>query len=71
MEERVQRLEEDNYFLSRRGRQHDEALTQQQRQLDDLERKLARMSAEVERLKEIAEEGNAPVNTPPPHYNSW
>ncbi|MBU3832035.1 MAG: SlyX family protein [Candidatus Desulfovibrio faecigallinarum] len=71
MEERVQRLEEDNYFLSRRVRQLDEALTLQQRQLDDLERKLARMSAEVERLKEIAEEGNAPVNTPPPHYNSW
>ena len=71
MEERVQRLEEDNYFLSRRVRQLDEALTMQQRQLDDLERKLARMSAEVERLKEIAEEGNAPVNTPPPHYNSW
>ena len=71
MEERVQRLEEDNYFLSRRVRPRDEALTLQQRQLDDLERKLARMSAEVERLKEIAEEGNAPVNTPPPHYNSW
>ena len=71
MEERVQRLEEDNYFLSRRVRQLDEALTLQQRQLDDLERKLARMSAEVERLKEIAEEGTAPVNTPPPHYNSW
>lgn len=71
MEERVQRLEEDNYFLSRRVRKLDEALTLQQRQLDDLERKLARMSAEVERLKEIAEEGNAPVNTPPPHYNSW
>ena len=71
MEERVQRLEEDNYFLSRRVRQLDEALALQQRQLDDLERKLARMSAEVERLKEIAEEGNAPVNTPPPHYNSW
>ena len=71
MEERVQRLEEDNYFLSRRVRQLDEALTLQQRQLDDLERKLARMSAEVERLKEIAEECNAPVNTPPPHYNSW
>ena len=71
MEERVQRLEEDNYFLSRRVRQLDEALTLQQRQLDDLERKLARMSAEVERLKEIAEEGHAPVNTPPPHYNSW
>ena len=67
----MQRLEEDNYFLSRRVRQLDEALTLQQRQLDDLERKLARMSAEVERLKEIAEEGNAPVNTPPPHYNSW
>ena len=71
MEERVQRLEEDNYFLSRRVRKLDEALTLQQLQLDDLERKLARMSAEVERLKEIAEEGNAPVNTPPPHYNSW
>ena len=71
MEERVQRLEEDNYFLSRRVRKLDEALTLQQRQLDDLERKLARMSAEVERLKEIAEEGNAPVNTPPPHYTSW
>ena len=71
MEERVQRLEEDNYFLSRRVRKLDEALTLQQRQLDDLERKLARMSAEVERLKEIASEGTAPVNTPPPHYNSW
>ena len=62
MEERVQRLEEDNYFLSRRVRQLDEALTLQQ---------LARMSAEVERLKEIASEGTAPMNTPPPHYNSW
>ena len=71
MEERVQRLEEDNYFLSRRVRELDEALTLQQRQLDELEKRLARAISEVERLKEIASEGNAPVNTPPPHYNTW
>lgn len=71
MDEHVQRLEEDNYFLTRRVSELDEALTLQQRQLDDLERKFARMSAELERLKEVAQEGTAPVNTPPPHYNSW
>lgn len=71
LEERMQRLEEDNYFLARRVGELDEALTLQQRQLDEMERLLARTARELERLKELAEEGCAPVNTPPPHYNTW
>lgn len=68
---RVQRLEEENYFLTRRVQDLDEALTMQQHQLDALEKSLARALNDIERLKELASDSAAPVNTPPPHYNTW
>lgn len=68
---RVQRLEEENYFLTRRVQELDEALTMQQSQLDTLEKQLARVMRDMERVKEMASESVAPVNTPPPHYNTW
>lgn len=69
-EERLARLEEENYFLQKRLDDLNEVLTLQQKQLDTLERELARTRDALARLRD-AVGGNAPVNTPPPHYNTW
>lgn len=69
-EDRLARLEEDNYFLGRKVDELNEALIFQQKQYDLLETKLAKALDALERLKGLVE-SQGPVNAPPPHYNSW
>jgi SlyX protein len=67
-EERVARLEEISFFQERLLQDLNAALTRQQRQLDAMERTLDEMGVRVEELRLAVEAGNAPANTPPPHY---
>ena len=63
-EDRLARLEEDNYFLGRKVDELNEALIFQQKQYDLLETRLAKALDALERLKGL-------VEGQPPHYNSW
>ena len=54
-EDRLARIEEDNYFLGRRVDELNEALVFQQRQYDLLEKRLAKALDALERLKGLVE----------------
>lgn len=69
-EERIARLEETLFFQDRLVQELNTALTNQQRQLDLMERALEKLGAQVEELRLLAETGNGPANVPPPHYNT-
>ncbi|MDO5538125.1 MAG: SlyX family protein [Desulfovibrionaceae bacterium] len=74
LEERVTRLEEDNYFLRRRLEELNSAMVFQQKQIDALESCLARVSQLVRQLRDAQSSqasADLPANDPPPHYNSW
>lgn len=74
LEERIVRLEEDNYFLRRRLEELNSALTFQQKQLDEQERALSRINQLLSQLRDAqpaAGQGDLPANDPPPHYNTW
>ena len=66
-EEQISRLEELAYFQEKLLSQLNEALTGQQRQLDDLETRLARLEENVTTLIDSLGQ-DAPANTLPPHY---
>ncbi len=70
LEIRVNRLEEENYFLRQRVEDLNEALTFQQKQIDRLEKALARAERDLDKLKGlVGPGGELPANEPPPHYN--
>ncbi len=68
MEERIARLEETVFFQERLLQDLNAALTGQQRQLDAMERAMEDLLVRMEDLRLTMEAGNAPANTPPPHY---
>lgn len=65
-EERMARLEENAFFQERLVGELNAALTDQQRQIDSLERDLREARAQLEELKLLLDDGG--VATPPPHY---
>lgn len=72
-EERISRLEEQNYFLEKRITELDEALRLQQEQIDRLQHGLEDAGAIMERMRGLVEElshtsAEAEV---PPHYGKW
>ena len=77
-EERIDRLEEETYFLRTQVKQLDEALCGQQRQLDALEKALVEATGAMERLR-ASMEALADARTRaqrleadvPPHYGKW
>ena len=74
-EERLERLEEENWFLQDKLRQLDEALQEQQKQIDRLERALADAGSAVEFLRASLEalgQGKSQLTfEEPPHYGKW
>ena len=65
-EERLIRLEEQNFFQEEQLRQLNEALISQQNQLDTVERELARATELLRSMRnKMSEE---PQNSLPPHY---
>ena len=66
-DERIIRLEELAYFQEKLLSQLNAALTGQQRQLDDLETRLARLEENATTLIDSLGQ-DAPANTLPPHY---
>lgn len=79
MQERLARLEEDNYFLGKRMEELDEALAAQQKQLDHMEKALAEAAGIIAGLRqgmeELAARGRSAVDEArleiPPHYGRW
>ncbi|MDR3073971.1 MAG: SlyX family protein [Deltaproteobacteria bacterium] len=67
-EERLARLEEGLFFQERLLNELNAALTDQQRRMDALERRMEGMRLQVEELLLLLEEGGG-VNIPPPHYS--
>ena len=65
-EEQIARLEELAYFQEKLLSQLNEALTDQQKQIDALEKRVAELEENVTTLIDATKEG--PVNTLPPHY---
>ncbi len=65
--ERISRLEEQAYFQERLLSQLNEALAEQQRQLDAADKRIALLEARVRELIMAAPQ-DAPENTLPPHY---
>lgn len=65
-EEQIARLEELAYFQEKLLSQLNEALTDQQKQIDALEKRVAELEENVNTLIDATQEG--PVNTLPPHY---
>ena len=69
IEERLVRLEEGLFFQDRLLRNLNIALTEQQRQLDQMEVVLGGLREKVAGLSDLVDAANAPANTPPPHYS--
>lgn len=65
-EERLTRLEEVCYFQESALKELNEALVQQQQQMDLLEKMLARSETKLSALQAQLDQG--PENSPPPHY---
>ncbi len=68
-EERLTQLEETIYFQDRTIQELNEALTAQQFQLDDMEKRMLAMQTKLRALLPALEEGGID-NGPPPHYGS-
>ncbi|MDD2966364.1 MAG: SlyX family protein [Desulfovibrionaceae bacterium] len=66
LEERLTRLEEGCYFQEAALKELNEALIQQQQQIDMLEKMLARSETKITALQAQLDQG--PENSPPPHY---
>ncbi len=72
LELRVNRLEEDNYFLQTRLEELNTALTFQQKQIDKVQTALERAQQLIEQLRgQAMRDGDLPANDPPPHYSTW
>lgn len=65
-EERLNRLEEQNYFLEQTLKELNAALTGQQEVLQAQEQRLALAEARLRALLPLLEDGGRPE--PPPHY---
>ena len=74
-EERLERLEGDNYFLSEKLRELDDVLVSQQKQIDRLEKALEEAVSAIGRLRASMEELSSGKNAQelevPPHYGKW
>ena len=66
LEEKLARLEEQLYFQERLLSQLNDALTGQQQQLDQLEKRVGELENNLETVLDATRD--APVNTLPPHY---
>jgi SlyX protein len=67
-EDRLARLEEQNYFQEEVLAQLNQVLTRQQAQLDGLEKRLALAEKRIAALLPLLEEGGQ--SAPPPHYGA-
>ncbi len=72
-EERLQRLEEENYFLQNKMEELNQALIFQQKQLDTLEASLLKVSTLLEQMRSQQDmrEDDLKAGERPPHYDSW
>jgi len=66
-EEQIARLEEQAYFQEKLLAQLNEALTGQQKQIDQLEKRLAALEENMTAVLDAAFQ-DGPVNSLPPHY---
>lgn len=67
-ERRITRLEELLYFQEQTVNQLNEALTQQQFQLDDMQKRLERAEERVRVLSRMLLDHGGEDGGPPPHY---
>ena len=67
-ENRLARLEEQSYFQEQALAELNQALTRQQFQLDEMEKRLALAEERIAVLLPLLEEGGR--NAPPPHYGT-
>ncbi|MCR5812993.1 MAG: SlyX family protein [Desulfovibrio sp.] len=65
-EERVNRLEETLYFQDNMLKELNDALTKQQKQLDQLEHHLEHCAAQIAYLREVL--ATRPEDVKPPHH---
>lgn len=72
-EDRLTRLEEENYFLQAKLEQLNQALVFQQKQLDALKASLLKVSTILEQMRcqQDMREDDLKANERPPHYDSW
>lgn len=68
MEERLERLESLVALQDRTIEKLNDALSDQQQQLLDMENKLSRMAGKIREMDDMLEQGGH-ENAPPPHYN--
>jgi SlyX protein len=68
IEDRLTRLEEQNYFQEQAIAELNQALTRQQVQLDEMEKRLALAEERIAVLLPLLEEGGQ--SAPPPHYGT-
>ncbi len=64
--ENMAKLEEQLYFQERLLSQLNDALTAQQKQIDQLEKRVVQLETVLHAVLDASRE--APINTPPPHY---
>ena len=69
MEDRLTRLEEQNYFQEQALAELNQALTRQQFQLDETAKRLIVAEEHISALLRLLEEGGK--NTAPPHYGTF
>lgn len=70
MEKRLARLEENAFFQEKYAAELNEALTNQQRQMDEMARRMGEMRAQMEELRLMVENSRSgAVDAPPPHYS--
>jgi len=67
-EDRLARLEEQSYFQEQAVAELNQALTRQQFQLDELEKRLALAEERIAALLPLLDEGGQ--SAPPPHYGA-
>ena len=67
-ENRLARLEEQSYFQEQAIAELNQALTRQQFQLDEMEKRLALAEARITALLPLLDEGGH--SAPPPHYET-
>jgi len=68
VEERLTRLEEQSYFQEQTLTELNQALTHQQGQLDDIEKRIILAEARITALLPLLEEGGK--SSFPPHYDT-
>lgn len=68
-EERIAQLEETMYFQDKIVRELNDALTAQQFQLDEMEKRMLAMQTKLRALLPALDEGGTD-DGPPPHYGS-